>query len=97
FSRDWSSDVCSSDLPQPLGHFTGDVAAMAVVGVAGKEIPLRNAMEREQKLVAAAVRLPVPTHAVGQRVEQGGLAVVVGDEAQLRSEVRRVGKVGASR
>src|SRR5690606_39757978 len=77
FSRDWSSDVCSSDLAVPTGvpHIT--VAA-----------GLGERLAREQKPGADDQALG---DGGGQAVV-GSTTVTDGGEAPVRSEERRVGK-----
>src|SRR5690606_39578179 len=84
FSRDWSSDVCSSDL---VGYSGADLenllneAAIAAVQRHAREIAPEDVEQARDKI------------ALG-RVRDG---VEVSDEDRRRSEERRVGKEGRSR
>src|SRR5690606_40196165 len=82
FSRDWSSDVCSSDLaPWMVGRFSTLDAVIDTV--TGREDDLRDAIVKIGKLAAfAAEHAPAaPAPAAGTPSSSGG-----------RSEERRVGK-----
>src|SRR5690606_40909452 len=81
FSRDWSSDVCSSDLTlvQVADHFPG--------------IPLKHfGIKREGGLL----RIPAPGRIPGALVDHGvdrqALPAEGVDDVDHRSEERRVGK-----
>src|SRR5690606_39383848 len=85
FSRDWSSDVCSSELTENKGR----LGANALLGVsmaaahavaASKKQPLWQYLSG---ITESDVCLPVPM----MNIINGG--------AHARSEVRRVGKRGA--
>src|SRR5690606_40761884 len=95
FSRDWSSDVCSSDLLDPLGAVeTGDVE---------QTVPPREDVDEGAELgdgddlaVVLGAHLDLWREGdLGHPLLGGGesRAVVGGD----RSEERRVGKGGGSR
>src|SRR5690606_41069685 len=91
FSRDWSSDVCSSDLPSRYGALLDDVRLVAVTGVG--PVPDQNAALRLVVLVDRLYDRDVPV-ALG-----GGGPATVFTEPMLaggRSEERRVGKGGGS-
>src|SRR5690606_40326156 len=77
FSRDWSSDVCSSDLPAPPVGGTG--RSIASVGI----LPGKDAADPYGTPCRAGPGRP------GGRAWPRGLA---GDVRSLRSEERRVGK-----
>src|SRR5207253_6089437 len=82
--RDWSSDVCSSDLAapveghlEPAGHGLG-----SLVGDAGAEVQ-RGALARGAHLGDGEI---------SRGIGAGAIAEVVGDVGVERSEERRVGK-----
>ena len=79
---------------QPLGEQAGGLVALAVVGIAGREVALRNAVEGEQQPLAAAVSLPVLAHALGERVQVAVVVVVVADKAQVRQPAHAPELVG---
>src|SRR5690606_40366002 len=86
FSRDWSSDVCSSDLAPPS---EGDVLATVVGGtVEGRPLTME-----EQIAVVTVLFL------AGLDTTRGALGNIAAQLAQRpeRSEERRVGKEGSSR
>src|SRR5436309_6069002 len=70
FSRDWSSDVCSSDLTFEIhgitGGFTGDGAKTVIPAEATAKVSLRLVPAQKLKVVerqlAAAVRRFAPKH-----------------------------------
>src|SRR5690606_40280918 len=82
FSRDWSSDVCSSDLIHAIAVLLGQVPASFRLG-GGASLP-------------AVPRVPVgvPSALLLRRPDVAGAERRV---AQARSEERRVGKAGMSR
>src|SRR5690606_41066821 len=86
FSRDWSSDVCSSDLARvlPADHRIEIIAAIIVT----HPLPVR-ALDDERCIFVshdADIERRLPS-AIAQRE-----AWPFGDEAAARSEERRVGK-----
>src|SRR5690606_39455890 len=85
FSRDWSSDVCSSDLLEPGGgkHLAGNAGNRA--GADFLHVALAQAVEREGAIVSADEARDLKAE-VAQNVAH--LAVL----ALARSEERRVGK-----
>src|SRR5690606_40693291 len=91
FSRDWSSDVCSSDLaiigasntPSRIGG--RPIHAMQVGGFRGDIYPVNPNHEVIQGL---------PAYASIHEVPQGIDCAIIAVAAKLRSEERRVGKDG---
>src|SRR5690606_40037343 len=88
FSRDWSSDVCSSDLCPAPGHQLGfnelkviECAAL-LRGIAG--------LEAAAPSFADALRIERVIHAIADSAMAGGKRV-------SRSEERRVGEGGRER
>src|SRR5690606_39789864 len=92
FSRDWSSDVCSSDLSDrpAIGELSQDARQLSlfVMLVIGSE-SARNSVLR-QKLTAVAGVLAVDD--VAPRKDADGSQCEIGQVADWRSEERRVGK-----
>src|SRR5690606_40680583 len=87
FSRDWSSDVCSSDL---LGMIAG--AALAANGVAAQEAPERyDVLIRGGRLLdgTGAPWRYADVALRGDRIVEVG---AIDPDATARSEERRVGK-----
>src|SRR5207247_8379395 len=92
-TRDWSSDVCSSDLPggEPLGILIDNAADLVASRVPGAT--------RSEKI--AAVRAAIAECAVAglTGVHEPGLAAeevdILHELGAKRSEERRVGKGGA--
>src|SRR5207302_6222509 len=84
FSRDWSSDVCSSDLDR-LPYDCGAILSGAIVGAAPRS---------EQARAEAGV-----TGCHGAIAETGSLALISGPGCSrtVRSEERSVGKECRSR
>src|SRR5690606_40189256 len=96
FSRDWSSDVCSSDLGSLHGRLEGlEVLSQLVWG----EARLADGRVDDAGLVAAELDLTGlerPHYAADVRADGAGLRV--GQQAAgARSEERRVGKGGGCR
>src|SRR5690606_39970487 len=84
FSRDWSSDVCSSDLPFVDGNKrTGTVAALVFLDWNGFMFEARPG-------VLSDLTLAVTSSAIGKR------EIAEFFEVHCRSEERRVGKVGGT-
>src|SRR5690606_40800669 len=82
FSRDWSSDVCSSDLDEGAGDRQHLLLAAGQVGAAAAT-PLGEAREN----LVNAVERPA-----SGRGERGEVEILLDAEAAERSEERRVGK-----
>src|SRR5690606_40018777 len=91
FARDWSSDVCSSDLRSGARAQLAAVAQIAVAALRADERPAaagagrRAFAERHELLVRAGVAVVVD--AVAGAVFAGG-----GTRGAARSEERRVGE-----
>src|SRR5207302_6730784 len=85
FSRDWSSDVCSSDLPR-AGALLPILREGA--GVAGRWIFLVEVLDDRARLGEPEVAVAQGRHPPGDRP----VAVLVGVVLAGRSEERRVGK-----
>src|SRR5690606_40169999 len=82
FSRDWSSDVCSSDL---LASFALPVAATLAMGVVGWLV--------QQQLADADPLLRLAVTIGAAALSYGAVIVVLGrHRIRTRSEERRVGK-----
>src|SRR5690606_40656797 len=91
FSRDWSSDVCSSDLAVRVGR--------AALAPATDVPPADGTLERDAHHLDARVDL-VEQRIVHADESEEGLAGRGQDrdvEAAVRSEERRVGKEGRTR
>src|SRR5690606_39370498 len=83
FSRDWSSDVCSSDLSSKLGNiYALMIGAATWIGICSAAYFV--AKEEEFYMLAATVGLVM-----------GGIQAL--SRATYRSEERRVGKEGGPR
>src|SRR3546814_14561439 len=82
---DWSSDVCSSDLPIYLAVSTGDRLHQAVNAVDVRHV---------ERMESQGLRILLEEHPEGLRHGSAGgdNAVAVPQEAGSRSEERRVGK-----
>src|SRR5690606_40451530 len=80
FSRDWSSDVCSSDLPAQLGLGPGDTVVIPTLCYPTYEVGARLAGAR-------IVRADTPDDA-----PETARLVWLNSPANPRSEERRVGK-----
>src|SRR5207302_8282180 len=96
FSRDWSSDVCSSDLIVPHGRIIGEVHAHHVVHMIDV---LRDELREDVRLVAAASRdrlLPGLAHRESF-LSLAWRSFEITNQPEDRSEERRVGKEGQSR
>src|SRR5690606_40065076 len=87
FSRDWSSDVCSSDLNFPT---EGIIATFFIFSMEADRVTRRNAVP-----VRNAVTITVTRYAVDLEHQHTTLAVLVA--RGHRSEERRVGKERRSR
>src|SRR5690606_40132709 len=89
FSRDWSSDVCSSDLePAAFLLFVGSRPPIA-----------RRLIERGDGPYGESGAVPQEPGYVGQVIGEGleiFRAQVIGPVGHARSEERRVGKEGGS-
>src|SRR5207249_9292104 len=89
--RDWSSDVCSSDLSRSTGH------------VAGEQGQLRERVAQHPHRVADAFAVSVgsrDSHDIHAAIHQGADVIenaVAVEVAEGRSEERRVGKEGRAR
>src|SRR5690606_41006011 len=79
FSRDWSSDVCSSDLNRIALH------GFELVVLTAQRQAHGAARQIEQPPIDAYARL---THLI----HRGGIEIIPEQLARLRSEERRVGK-----
>src|SRR5690606_39290666 len=96
FSRDWSSDVCSSDLGlEPVNR-------MAYYGILGPKGLPKDVVDK----INAGVKKAVEDPAVRQRIEDTGSLIVANTPAEFaaqikaeyaRSEERRVGNECRSR
>src|SRR5690606_39317588 len=87
FSRDWSSDVCSSDLQHLVVNRDGaDVEIDLPVNILDK-----LATEREQDILPVAPRIPLIVSVVPEDSHNKD-ALQPGDFITARSEERRVGK-----
>src|SRR5690606_39723286 len=91
FSRDWSSDVCSSDLGTP-SLFSGDAIARLLDGVRAR-LPL--APDAEITLEANPGAVEAARFAAYR--EAGVNRLSIGIQSFRRSEERRVGRGGRSR
>src|SRR5206468_6882801 len=92
--RDWSSDVCSSDLDAPN---RADLEA-AIADIAG--VPMRVLSgEEEARLAFVGAAATLPRGADGRLVviDVGGWSTEVVLGTRARSEERRVGKEGRGR
>src|SRR3546814_19596270 len=87
--RDWSSDVCSSDLPMLMeADLPDDVDALrALVLEQAHKLESADAEAERLRAIIEAFR----RHRFGRRSEQ-----LDQDQLQLRSEERRVGTDGVS-
>src|SRR5207302_6238306 len=83
FSRDWSSDVCSSDLTfaKSLAQHQGAVMKVTIIDYGAGNVP---SVERA-------------LHRLGAESERTGAPEHISRAEALRSEERRVGKEGGSR
>src|SRR3546814_12167370 len=84
---DWSSDVCSSDLP---GHHVSPGTRLAIVAHPARRIVKYWLSIESVKILKAIDFVPVPRCLRGQGQDFGQIYVEV--ERQNRSEARRVGK-----
>src|SRR5207249_6703971 len=89
--RDWSSDVCSSDLLRPTPRRLGEFIREGAHG----HRKLHALRAKEAELVAQVV-LPVETGRGNPGVRQPEQRDVVEDVVARRSEERRVGKAWRS-
>src|SRR5690606_39987628 len=86
FSRDWSSDVCSSDLHQKCSRLHSQVERIAQPDCVNgcifdgfpRTIPQAEALEKEGIAIDHVIEIDVPDEEIVQRLS--------------RSEERRVGK-----
>src|SRR5690606_41041837 len=86
FSRDWSSDVCSSDLNGLIGYASGDHGYVLNPAV---DLGKGRVLYRQPQRVPHGPPLPIPVGTPWQ-IQQ-----LLGDgPGALRSEERRVGKEG---
>src|SRR5690606_39884960 len=90
FSRDWSSDVCSSDLAN------GD-PVVAEVAVAGTTQAASTDETGEFILPLPAGEWDLQVTAFGYASQDHHVTVTANGDTRLRSEERRVGKEGKSR
>src|SRR5690606_40940996 len=87
FSRDWSSDVCSSDLSSKLMCWVALDRAAKLAAIRGD-----NDLEAKWRAVAEEIESDILTHGVDER---GVLRQHYETDAlDARSEERRVGKEG---
>src|SRR5206468_10203713 len=87
--RDWSSDVCSSDLALQSDVAAGVSAAVGNVRLKGVATPQSLALYPARPFVIGEVVVPGPH----SRLRWGEVAADrVAVEVELRSEERRVGK-----
>src|SRR5690606_41143574 len=95
FSRDWSSDVCSSDLIGPWGDDAQgrNGHAVRVFDRGGEAMGkgVRDAIEREEAIDSGL------TDFTEKLLQRQTLAVGQDEIIVVRSEERRVGKVGRTR
>src|SRR5690606_41014861 len=78
FSRDWSSDVCSSDLCVDMAQqFAAVDAAKLWIGIG--------------KMLTDVAQRARPQQGIAERMQQH-IAIGMGDHTMIRSEERRVGK-----
>src|SRR5690606_40751395 len=95
FSRDWSSDVCSSDLDRGRrGHGRGDEVGAAALALPPLEVAVGGRGAALARLEGVRVHAEAHGAAGGPPLGAGRLEDLV--EA-LRSEERRVGKGRRSR
>src|SRR5690606_41032428 len=91
FSRDWSSDVCSSDL-RPLHVFRqtqpGELPALLRV----EEITIGRAGMATRGGTACALEHPLPGHELAVIFPHRARCRLEAGIGQIRSEERRVGK-----
>src|SRR5690606_40540430 len=83
FSRDWSSDVCSSDLARDRVLLAVGAGVLVVEAVLARDV---RRLPRDRRVEAAAGAAHEPTEAVRQ------LRVAPAEVVEERSEERRVGK-----
>src|SRR5690606_40480422 len=86
FSRDWSSDVCSSDLLREVREVADRITVIRLGQVVGEASPTASNEELASLMVGRAVELTVQKN-----------APTLGDESLVRSEERRVGKEWSTR
>src|SRR5207245_3931075 len=88
--RDWSSDVCSSDLSlEPKGTLTIDAGAVAALR-GGKSLLPAGIIRVDGAFARGdAVIIRGPD---GREIGRGLIAYDAGDAEKIRSEERRVGK-----
>src|SRR5690606_39940570 len=91
FSRDWSSDVCSSDLPVPEAVFSRDGARLGTIGMDGSVRVWDASSGALLHTITGDER--DSSYPSSIEFDPSGDAVLVGD----RSEERRVGKGMRSR
>src|SRR5690606_40215416 len=96
FSRDWSSDVCSSDLAYPLRHpralpVLGSMLAAGAARVRGVEHIEPIVPETVLDVPGSPRVIATPGHTLGH------IALHLADHDALRSEERRVGSGGRRR
>src|SRR5207249_5967536 len=89
--RDWSSDVCSSDLKHPQEEQAGDVEGE---GRQGRESGIAQDARLEQEPSAAGIRETAQRQAADQGPHEGRRRDGAVGEGIPRSEERRVGKGG---
>src|SRR5690606_40793513 len=82
FSRDWSSDVCSSDLPLELACAVEDL-------IVGLELLAADAVQR---LVLTGVDVSAVVEGLEEDLHAALMALLRGADEVVRSEERRVGK-----
>ncbi len=76
---------------QLLAQQARRLVALAVVGVAQQQRPVRQAVEAEHQALRPPVGLPVRLHARGQGGDVAWVVVVLGHEAQRRHAARVAG------
>src|SRR5690606_39648468 len=89
FSRDWSSDVCSSDLDLDALIYVGGVRGLADIAESPSHLEIGAAAPYSDAIAAIAAAYP----------DFGEMLRRLGSEQirNARSEERRVGKEGRSR
>src|SRR5690606_39278086 len=95
FSRDWSADVCSSDLAGHVFQILDDELAIDEARI--DERRLRRADDLLNSLLDVLIGVPLPCPARIHGDNALRRCVEIGEEEKLRSEERRGGKGWRSR